>query len=76
MADIVDDAWGVIRSVIIGTFVFALCIGILCSALAFITGQERGRKQLDHDTGWRTVQEGRLCDCTTNGLYRIQIKEN
>lgn len=69
MADIVDDIWGVILKVIIVALLLALCIG-------FLAGQARERKQVDHETDWRTVQEGRLCNCTTNGLYRIQIKEN
>ena len=76
MADIVDGIWGIIRNVIVAAFVLVLCFGIVCAGVAFIAGMERERKQQSDEMGWRTVYEGRLCSCDTNGLYRIQTKEN
>ena len=76
MADIIDCIREVIRTVILMAFILALAVGVTLSAVAFIADQKRDRKHPDQETGWRPVQEGRLCDCTTNGIYRIQIKEN
>lgn len=75
MADYIDGIREVIQTAIHMAFILALAVGVILSAVAFVAGQ-RDRKHPDQETGWRTVQEGRLCDCTTNGIYRIQIKEN